>query len=211
MTYYRKALQALVVAIVLSLAVPAAIQAADYAPQATNVADTTPLNQNLLQNPSFEQAGAGGLIPGWAVSGDVHIQAFGAQKWPSPSYAKKWSGGQLYLMCRKTSGSVSQTVNFSGTGNGTSPLLARLAANYGGVVGAQIRVSILITGGPGLGSYKEKLKTLTITHHYLKDVATLAIPQWATQITATVELLPAVGDNRCRMVADSVDLWVLQS
>ena len=211
MTHYRKALQALVVAIVLSMAVPAAIQAADHAPLATNVADATPLGQNRLQNPSFEQAGTGGLIPGWAVSGDVHVQVFGVQAWPSPSYAKKWSGGTRYLMCRRTSGQVSQTVNFSGTGNGTSPLLARLAANYGGVTGAKILVSILITGAPGQGSYKEKLKTLTITHHYLKNVTTLAIPQWATQITATVQLLPADGDNRCRMVADSINLWVLQS
>lgn len=208
MFHSRTALKALLVAVVLSLAAPAAINAADRTPL-SSVADT-PLNQNLLVNPSFEQVD-GASLTGWTMSGDVHVQAFGAAKWPSPSYAAKWSGGTQYLMCRRTSGSVSQTVSFSGTGNGTSPLLARLAANYGGVVGAKILVSIMITGASGEGSYKEKLKTLTITHHYLRNVATLAIPTWATQITATVELLPADGDARCRMVADSVNLWILQS
>jgi hypothetical protein len=204
----RSALKALLVAVVLSLAAPAAINAADRTPL-TSVADT-PQNTNLLVNPSFEQV-EGASITGWTMSGDVHVMTFGAQSWPSPTYAKKWSGGDRYLMCRKASGSVTQTVDFSGTGNGTSPLLARLAANYGGVVGAKIRVAILISGPGGLGSAKDKLKTLTITRHYLKNVTTLAIPTWATQITATVELLPADGDNRCRMVADSINLWILQS
>lgn len=210
MTHSRKALKALLVAVVLSLATPVAIQAADNAPLTTNVADTTPLNKNLLQNPGFEQVGAGGSIPGWTVAGAVHVETFGTKAWPSPAYGKKWSGGTRYLACGRSSGLVNQTVDFSGVSSWSDPLLARLTANYGGTIGHKIRVEILITDDSGQQFSREKTKVLTITHHYLKAVTTIGVPSWAKHIQATVELMPMDGAAKCKMVADSINLFVFK-
>lgn len=211
MTHSRMALTAALVALMLTVAAPAAMQAADSAPTATSAVAATPLNTNLLANPGFEQVGVGRAIPGWTVSGNVTVETFGTRNFPSQGYANKWKGGARYLACHKTSGLVRQTVSFNGSSTRTTTLLARLTAYYGGTTGAKIRVAIRMTGNNGEQSYKEKVKVLTITNHYLKAVTTLYIPVWVTHIEATVELMPQDGNARCKMVSDTTELYVYQA
>ncbi len=199
---------ALFIAVLLCVAAPAAIQAADRAPTGTQQVDATPLNQNLLQNPGFETVGTGTAIPGWAVVGGVRVETFGTRSWPSPAYAQKWDGGLRYLTCARGTGLVRQTVNFTGWGTRTNTLLARFNANVGGKIGHKARVAILITGADGQQAYKEKVRVFANSNHYVRAVTTLAVPIWATSIQATIELLPADGAARCRAVADTLDLWV---
>jgi hypothetical protein len=204
-------MRALLIALLLCVALPAAINAANRAPLETKPATTTPLNQNLLQNPGFEQVGTGASIPGWTPTGDVHVETFGTRTWPTPAYAKKWNGGLRYLACGKVAGMVSQTVSFAGLSTPSNPLLVRLAANFGGTIGHSIRVAIRITGATTQQAYKEKVKVVDITNSYRTDVTTLTVPVWATHIQANVQLMPKPGASKCRVVADTVDLWVFRA
>jgi hypothetical protein len=210
MSYYPKALRACLVAVLLTMAAPAAINAAGQTPLLANPAGTTPLDSNLLQNAGFETASGDSSIPGWTVNGDVHVETFGTKPWPSQSYGTKWHGGKRYLACGTNSGLVRQTVDFDGWGTRSYALKARLGADFGGVTGAKIRVSIRITGDSSGSAYREDSRVLNITNHYLRAVVTLKVPNWGTHIEATVELMPKDGAAKCKMVADSVDLWVFR-
>jgi hypothetical protein len=202
-------MRALLISMLLCVAPPAAINAAGGTPPGVNTA-TTPLNVNLLQNASFEQPAVGGSIPGWIVTGTVHVATFGTKPWPSPAYAAKYKGGNQYLVCGKVSGMVSQTVDLEGLSAGDFPLTARLSANIGGTKGHKVRVGIRATGGSGEVASKHKLRVLDITNHYKHAVTTLWLPQWTKHIEATVELLPKDGAAKCKVLADSIDLWVFQ-
>lgn len=197
-------------AMLLCVALPAAINAANRSPLETKPATTTPLNQNLLLNPGFEQVGTGATIPGWAASGDVYVETFGTRAWPTQAYANNWNGGKRYLACGKVAGMVSQTVNFTGSSTRTTTLLARLNADFGGTIGHSVRVAIRITGSPSQQVYKDKVKVVEITNSYRKAVTTLAVPTWATRIQASVQLMPKAGAAKCRVVADTVSLSVIQ-
>ena len=187
---------------------PATIQAADSAPLATNVAETTPLNQSLLQNAGFEDV-SGASIAGWTVAGHVHVETFGTKAWPTQAYGTKWSGGTRYLACEKASGLVSQTVSFD-WGTRSYPLKGRLLADFGGVIGAKIRVAIRYTGDSNEDLFREAVRVLDITHHYLRAAVTLKVPLWATHIQATVELMPMDGAAKCKIVADTFNLQVFR-
>lgn len=209
MSHSPRALTALLIAVLLSAAVPAAIDAAGRAPHATHVADSPPLNTNLLKNPGFEQVGSGGTIPGWTPTGAVHVETFGTRTWPSKAYAKKYNGGKRYLACGTTAGSVSQTVDISSWNPPGYPVTARLKTNFGGTLGHSLRVSIKITGDHGEPPVtKDKLRVLDISNHYKNAVATVGVPVWATHIQATLELMPKAGAAKCIVVADTVQLFV---
>lgn len=207
MTHYRKALTASLVAVVLSVAAPAAIHAAESAPLATNVAATTPLDTNLLQNAGFEQVSGDASIPGWTVVGDVHVETFGTRKWPSQVYANKWHGGKRYLACGRNSGLARQIVNFDGYNPRPYPVTARFRVDFGGTIYHKIRVSLRMTGDSG-EVYKEKVRVLPYSNHYLNAVVTLGVPLGATHIEATVELIKQDGAAKCKVVADSANLFV---
>lgn len=198
------------VAAVLCVAAPAAIDAAPNAPLSASVAAPTPLDQNLLQNPGFEQVGAGASIPGWVVAGDVHVETFGTKPWPYPAYARKWKGGKRYLTCGRGSGLVRQSVPLEGWGGRSYPLKARLAVDFGGTIGHKIRVAIRATGGSTDEAFNQSLRVLDVTNHYKRAVVTLLLPLWVQQMEATVELLPKDGASKCRMVADTAVLWVFR-
>jgi hypothetical protein len=191
--------------LVLLVAAPAAVDAAGGAPSVTNAAASTPLDRYLLGNPGFERVAVDGSIPMWTVVGDVHVETFGTRSWPSPVYAQKYHGGQRYLACGTGPGLVRQTVAF----NGWSPRLkVRLAADFGGTIGHRIRVTILITGARGETRSQERVRVLDVTDHYKRAVTSVVVPPWATDIEATVQLMPKAGAATCRTVADTVRLWV---
>jgi len=207
---YPRATSAFLLFLVLFGAAPAAVDAAGGAPLGTNAPAATPLDQNLLGNPGFEQVAADGSIPQWTVVGDVQVETFGTRPWPSLAYAQKYDGGKRYLACGKGPGLVRQTVAFDGWNQRSFRLKARLAADFGGTIGHKIRVAIRITGNSSDASFQEKLRVLDITGHYKRAVVTLGVPIWAERIEATVELLPADGAATCQMVADTVRLWVFR-
>lgn len=205
--HHQKSMRAFLVAVLLSVAAPAAIHAADRAPLATSPAATTPLDQNLLQNPGFEQTPSS-PIPGWTVVGDVHVEKFGTRAWPTKAYLKKWQGGKRYLACGTNSGLVRQTVSFD-RGSLGSPLKVRLDADFGGTIGHKIRVFIKVTGS-GPDKTMEKVRVNDITNSYKRAVATLSLPLYADHIEATVELMPKSGATSCKIVADSIGLVVFR-
>jgi hypothetical protein len=206
--HYRNAVRAALVAAALCLAAPAASYAADSA--ALNSPAATALDTNLLQNPGFETVVGGVPVPYWAPTGDVRVETFGMRAFPSQSYGTKWHGGSRYLACNRNNGSVSQTVNFDGWKvNRPYPVTARFRADYGGETGWKIRVSLLMTGDNNeTPVYKEKFKTLDITNHYLLAVVTLGVPIWATHIQAKIDLMKPDGTAKCKIVADTSELFV---
>jgi len=138
------------------------------------------------------------------------VETFGTKSWPTQAYANKWKGGSRYLACGTKSGSVSQTVSVDGLGTRSYMLLARLTSYFGGTTGHTIRVSLTFTGSGNQSAYKEKVRVLDITDHYLKAVTTYVLPLWATHITARVQLMPKAGDGRCRIVADTTVLYLFK-
>jgi len=204
-----RAAVALLVAMVLTAAAPAAIQAADATPPDVTVAATTPLDTNLLQNGGLEAVPTGGSIPGWTVEGDVHLERFGDRDWPYPAYGQKWGGGKRYLACGRSSGLVSQTVDFSGWGDRTFRLKAHLQADFGGRIGQSIRVTLRATG-PGIDRVDRTLKPLIITNHYKRAVAHLLLPPGTDHLAVTVELVGTGDAVPCRMVADTIKLFVFR-
>jgi hypothetical protein len=203
-----RAVAALLVALLLSAAAPAAIQAADAARPDATVAGITPLDTNILRNGGFEAVSTEASIPGWTVQGDVRVETFGSRPWPYPAYRRKWGGGKRYLAGRK-SGLVRQTVDFTGWSDRTFKLRAHLQADFGGQIGHSIRVTIRATGS-GPDKVVQTLKPLIITNHYKRAVATLGIPIWTDHLEATVELVGTDGGAKCRMVADTIKLIILR-
>ena len=190
-----RAALALLVALVLTTASPAAIHAADAAtPDAAtpdvSIAAATPLDTNLLRNRG--------------VRGHVHRRvdprvdgrgrrARGAVRVPTLALpglraeVRRWS---RYLGCNGSSGLVRQSVPFTGWDDRSFWLKAHLQADFGGRIGHAIRVTIRATG-PGIDRVKHELKPLTITNSYKRAVAWLLIPPGTDRITATVELVGA--------------------
>ncbi len=209
MTHRPRPLATLLVALLLSVAAPAAaIQAADI--QTTDATPLTPLNTNLVHNAGFESIRTDGSLKSWTVEGDVHTETFGTKAWPYPAYGAKYHGGRRYLTCGKGSGLVRQTIPFNNHGvRGEYHLRARLQADFGGVRGHQIRVSIHATG-TGADGYRENLRVLDVTNHYKEAFTAITIPDGTNQLEVTVELLPKAGASSCRMVADSVKLDVIK-
>jgi hypothetical protein len=200
-------MRALLVAVLLSVAAPVAVQAAESTSLPTNPAATTPLDTNLLANPGFETVVSGVPVPAWTVAGDVRVETFGTRSWPSQVYGTKWHGGKRYLACVRNSGSVTQTVNFDGYTPRPYPVTARFRVDFGGTIYHSIRVSLRMTGDSGQ-VYKEKFRVLPYSNHYLNAVVTLGVPLGATHITATIDLIKMDGAKNCRVVADSANLYV---
>ncbi|MEZ4595622.1 MAG: hypothetical protein R3C32_01625 [Chloroflexota bacterium] len=109
-----------------------------------------PLDTNLLRNAGFNSAPRDGSpVPGWKVTGDVHLETFGTRAFPYPAYGRKYHGGRRYLSCYGgRGGSVSQTIDLGGRVDQTEYWVAvRLATSLGGVRGHRVRVSNQATGG----------------------------------------------------------------
>ena len=209
MIHRPRPLATLLVALLLSAAAPAAaIQAADVTTLDTSA--LTPLNTNLVHNAGFESVRTDGSLKSWTVEGSVYPETFGTKAWPYPAYGAKYHGGKRYLTCGRGSGSVRQTIPFNNHGvRGQYHLRARLQANFGGVTGHQIKVSIRATGS-GPDGYRENLRVLDVTNHYKEAFTAITIPDGTDQLEVTVELMPKAGASTCHMVADSVQLDVIK-
>ena len=199
---------ALLVALTLAAAAPAAIQAAEVAAPGTTPAAALPIDTNLLVNGGFEQVATDASIPGWTVDGDVHVETFGTRPWPYPAYGKKYNGGKRYLICGNNGGTVRQTIDVSG--NRTAKLKAHLQADFGGKFGHSIRVAMKISGG-GRQIANQDLKALTITDHYKRAVTTVGLYPWAQRIDVTIELVGNADQTKCRVVADTIKLLLWQT
>lgn len=209
MVHRPRAAAALLVALLLSTAAPAAIGATDAAQPDVSIAAATPLNRNILRNGGFEATATDGSIPGWTVEGDVRVERFGARDWPYPAYGHKYDGGDRYLGCSRSSGLVRQTVAFTDRQDRTYWIKAHLQADFGGLIGQSIRVTIRAIG-PGVDRVGRELKPLIITNHYKRAVAHVFIPPGTDRLVATVELVGTRSGARCRMVADTIKLIVLR-
>lgn len=201
MIHRPRALTTMLVALVLSAAMPAAaIQAGD---------PTTPLNTNLLRNGRFGTVNENEAIPGWKVEGDVHVERFGTDPWPNEAYGKKWGGGSRYLTCGTRSGMVSQKVAITHP-NDRPRKKAQVEVDFGGTTGHKIRASVRATGGE-VDAYVTKTKTLEVTNHYKVIVAAVAdIPAGTTHLEVEIELIRKSGASKCKMVADTVSLVITQ-
>jgi hypothetical protein len=187
-----RAAAALLVAVMLSAAAPAA-----------SVAAATPLDTNLLRNSGFETLRTDGTIAGWTLKGSAHAEQFGDRAWPYPAYGKKYKGGKRYLACGTGAGLVSQTVAVDGLSGHSK---ARLQIDFGGVTDHRIRISIRASGSGHQDKYVEHLKVMDVTNHYKVIVTSLPLPAWVDHVQATIELMPKAGSTRCKMVGDSTKL-----
>jgi hypothetical protein len=199
----------LLVAVLLAAATPAAIQAVDAAQPSVSVAGATPLDTNLLRNGGFETKSTDGSIPRWTVTGDVHVEKFGDRAWPTPAYGQSHGGGKRYLACGTSSGTVTQTVPFTGWEDRDFKIKAHLQVDIGGKVGQSVRVTIRATGS-GPEKVVSNVKTLPNTNHYTRGFATLGVPDGADQLEATVEIIGSSSGAKCRVVADTVKLYVFR-
>jgi hypothetical protein len=210
---FAKTKTALFVAVLLTLVMPAAIDAARPGTLDRSAASTpavnTALGRNLLSNPSFEQASQGG-IPAWSVDGALHLERFGTRTWPNVAYSKKYSGGDQYLACSQGQGTISQTVDWNGWRPRHYILKSRFSANFGGTIENRIRGQIRFTGGGHAAVSRSRTRTLDITNSYKRIVITLMVPDWADHITVTLQLLPKAGASKCDVVADSLNLSVFK-
>jgi hypothetical protein len=205
-----KAKALFIVAIVLCLATPAAVEAAGRSPLDATATRNTALGRNLLRNASFEQTDEKVAIPAWKVVGAMHLERFGSRTWPSVAYSKKYDGGDDYLACSAGPGLIRQTVDFTGWRPRDYRLKAHFAANFGGTIENRIRAAILITGRAGHVSHRERIRTLDITNSYKKITVTLLTPEWADHITVTLQLMPKPGVAKCDVVTDTLSLTVFR-
>ena len=148
MVHRPRAAVALLVAMILATAAPAATQANDVAPQDVSVA-ATPLDKNLIANGGFERLTSDGSLADWTMEGDVRTERFGSRVWPYPAYGAKYHGGKRYLACTGQSGLVRQTVAFNGWDHRSFRLKAPRQVDFGGQYGHVIRVT-LRASGPGV-------------------------------------------------------------
>jgi hypothetical protein len=182
------------------------------APAAINASTQTPLNINLAQNKSFEDGAPGITIPSWTVTGDAHVETFGTKPWPTQAYSNSWSGGTKYVACTTAGGSVSQTVPWNGWTAPHALQTVRLTSYYGGTTGHNITVSLQITGDSNeTPVFKQKTKALTTTNHYLKAVVSVGMPSWGKHIKATITLTPKAGAKHCKIMSDVVTLTVFNT
>jgi hypothetical protein len=203
-----RASAALLVAMLLTAAAPAAISAAHATRPDTNPAGQTALDTNLLHNGGFETVPTDATIPGWTASGDVQVEKFGTRPWPDQAYGTTWGGGKRYLTCGPTPGSVTQTVPFV-WGSLTGKVKAHLQVDFGGRIGHSIRITI-VAKGAGPDTSIVTLKPLDVTNHYKRAVATLGIPTYADHLKVTVGLVGKVETGKCRIAADTVKLIAFQ-
>ena len=208
MIHHPRATAAMLVALLLTAATPAAISAADAARPNASPAGQTGLDTNLLHNGGFEAASGDATIPSWMASGGVKVEKFGTRPWPDQAYGTSWGGGKHYLACGPTPGSVTQTVPFV-WGSLSGKVKAHLQVDFGGQIGHAIHISILATGA-GPDKSIETLKPLDVRNHYQRAVATLGIPTYANSLTVTVDLVGKVATGKCRIAADTIKLIAFQ-
>ena len=202
-----RAALALLVALVLTAASPAAIHASD-APSDVSIAATS-LNTNLLHNGGFEATSTDGSIPAWTVEVACAWSDLGPGPGPTRPTGGSTPVGSGTWGAVGHPGLVRQSVSFSDWQDRTFWLKAHLQADFGGQTGHAIRVTIRVTG-PGIDRVKQELKPLIITNSYKRAVAWLLIPPGTDRITATVELVGTGSGSGCRMVADTIKLIVFR-
>lgn len=173
---------------------------------AESVTAQAPLDKNLLVNAGFNSAPKpGDPVPGWKVTGDVHLETFGTRPFPYPAYGRKYKGGKRYLSCYGgKGGSVSQTFDLGGRADHSYWVAVRLATSLGGVKGHRVRVSLQATGGRE-DRYRSKTRVLEITNHYKKAVVGYNAPRNTKTITATIRLMPRKGSSRCKVMVDTAE------
>jgi hypothetical protein len=194
-----RATATLLVALLLAAAMPAA---------AGQAADATPLDKNLLRNAGFETVPTDSSpVPRWTVEGDVRVERFGDRSWPYPAYGKKWGGGKRYLACGRRSGLVRQRVAVTGWNDRTFKLRARAMVDYGGTVGHRLRLSVRAIGS-GPDAYAEQRKVMDITHHYKRAMESVTLPLGTKYVEVEVELIRKSGASSCKMVADTVKMFL---
>lgn len=204
MLHRQTRLAALLAAVTLAAALPAGgVQAAGV------VAADAPLDTNLLRNAGFNSTpSVSSPVPGWKVTGDVHVETFGTRAFPYVAYGRKYHGGPRYLSCYGgRGGSVSQTIDLGGRANHAYWVKVRLATSLGGVKGHRVRVSIQATGGKD-DRYIEKVRTLEITNHYKKAVVGYNVPRETERLTATIRLMPKRGSSACKVMIDTSELVI---
>jgi hypothetical protein len=209
---------ALLVAVLLSLVTPAAIDAAGRSSAGATAlsgtslttAASTALGRNLLRNASFEQTDGDTPIPAWSVKGAMHLERFGTRTWPDAAYSKKYNGGNDYLACSQGQGTIVQTVNWTGWRPRDYILKSRFSANFGGTVDMRIHAQIKVTGRGNSPVSRQRNRTLDIQNSYKRIVVTLMVPQWADHIQVTLQMMPKVGTSKCDVVADSMNLTVFR-
>ncbi|MFN8520301.1 MAG: hypothetical protein U0667_13105 [Chloroflexota bacterium] len=206
MLHRHRGIAALLATVVLAIAPPASIQAADGT-ATDGVAAEAALDTNLLRNHGFNSAPReGDPVPGWKVTGDVHLETFGTRAFPYVAYGAKYHGGKRYLSCYGgRGGSVSQTIDLGGRADHASWVKVRLATSLGGVTGHRVKVSIQATGGSN-DRYIEKVRTLDVTNHYKKATVGYNVPRGTQQLTATIRLMPKAGSSRCKLMIDTAEL-----
>jgi hypothetical protein len=198
-------------AIMLTLVTPAAIDAAGRTSSdlAASTDANTPLDRNLLQNASFEQAGSS-PIPDWSVNGQLHLERFGTRTWPNAAYSKKYDGGKDYLACSQGQGTIVQTVAWNGWRPRDYNLKGHFTANFGGTVANRIRAQIRYTGGRHTPVSRQRVRTLDIQNSYKKITVTMQVPEWADNIQVTLQMMPKAGTSKCDVVADTLSLTVFR-
>jgi hypothetical protein len=199
----RQVIAWLVAVMLVTIAPSAAVGAGDA------VTATVPLDVNLLRDPGFDWTpSATSPVPGWAVTGDVHTETFGTRAFPYPAYGRKYHGGRRYLSCYGGhGGSVRQTIELTGRVQRSYKLRARIATSLGGVTGHRVRVSIR-TVGVDPQAVASKTRVLEITNHYKRATTALTLPVGTTALVATIQLLPKVGAARCKVMADSAEVFL---
>jgi hypothetical protein len=194
---FRRATTALLVGLLLCAAAPAVVLAA------------LPLNQNLLVNPGFDEGAAGDTSPGWSFGGDVHVKTFGTKAFPQQAYANRYNGGTQYLDCGRGAGYVRQTIELPGRAELGKQIKVRFRADIGGTIGHRARAVLRVIGGSSDVS-SEATKALTVTNHYQNVVHTALVPLGSERIEITLELLPKAGATDCKIMADSLTLWLFR-
>ena len=194
---------------VIALAGASPVTAIDGADLHTAAAGQTPLDRNLLENAGFNMTPtATSPVPRWAASGDAHVERFGTRPFPYPAYGRKYHGGARYLSCYGgRMGRVSQSIPIVGRSHRAYKLRARISVSLGGVTGHRVRVSLRAIGS-GPGASAAKTRTLEITNHYKRATTAVTLPTWTQRLVATIELLPKAGSTRCKVMADTANVFL---
>jgi hypothetical protein len=152
------------------------------------------------------------------VTGDVHTETFGTRAFPYPAYGRKYHGGARYLSCYGgRGGSVRQSIALVGRSERSYKLRARIATSLGGVTGHRVQVSLQAVDDDAATSdaaaytppsFASKTRVLEITNHYKRATTALTIPVGSDRIVATIRLLPKAGATRCKVMADTSEVFI---